>query len=50
MMPEKEGIHNYCPCEYKCLTGKRCALKHICHVPRPEKKKEDAADAQDNGS
>ena len=35
-----KGIFNYCPNAYQCMKGKSCAIKHICHVPRPEKKKE----------
>lgn len=48
-MPNDKGFFNYCPNAYKCMKGKSCALKHICHVPRPEKKKEVDFYAKDNG-
>lgn len=48
-MPNDKGFFNYCPNAYKCMKGKSCALKHICHVPRPEKKKEVGIYAKDNG-
>lgn len=49
MMSKESGFFNYCPNDYRCIKGKSCALKHICHVPRPEKKKEAGTRAQDNG-